>query len=109
MALVFRGAGVEAAKIAGRDPLLDRVAERMAALIRTTAAPNRDSGAYIASVTVKNVRGKSGVRDRLVTVNDPGAESIEWGRATGDGAGGTRWVPGQLIVTRAYRAMRAVE
>jgi len=106
MAQVFKGAGTEAARVAGNDPEMDRVADRMADLIRATAAPHRDTGAFGESVEVHNVRGKRGVRDRLVTVSDPDAEHIEYGHATTGPDGEGAWVPGLHIVGRAYQAMR---
>jgi hypothetical protein len=108
--VVYASAGTTAAKVAGEHPEMDAVADRMAAAIVTTAAPHTRTGGFVGSVSVRRVRGKRGVTDRLVEVTDPAAEHIEFGHATRDAvdgdAGDLRWIPGLHIVSRAYQGLR---
>lgn len=103
---VYANAGVLAAKVAGEDPEMDAVAERVRSAIVAAAAPHTKTGDYVGSVQVSRVRGKRGVTDRLVTVTDPAAADIEWGHLTPPGGQPRRWVPGLGIVTKALRGLR---
>ena len=111
MATVYAGAGTAAARVAGEDPEMDRVADAMSAAIVRVAARHRRTGQYIGSRKVARVRGKRGVTDRMVTVEDPASVHIEWGHAlSGNRASGSpgpaRWVRGLRIVSTAYRQVR---
>lgn len=103
MAQVFKGVGTKIAKLEGIQPLLDNAA----AQIKTRAAANiaassaEPTGRYAASLEVRAVRGRKGVRDRLVTANDPGAVHIEYGHLERTEDGGAKWVPGKFPLTRA--------
>lgn len=111
MAQVYKLAGIEAAKIAGRSPEMDAAAQHVLARVKVVAAQHRRTGRYIAALEVKNVRGKHGVRDRLVSATDPASLSIEYGHyatkvtksstSRRASSGALTWVPGQFIMTKA--------
>lgn len=100
MSQVYKHAGITAAKMAGRSDAMDEAANEVLAAAKAEAAKHRDTGAYSRSLRTENVRGKSGVRDRLVSATDPGAMSIEFGHFAGKGANKV-WVPGKFILINA--------
>jgi len=110
MAEVYKHVGVTVAKMAGDDFEMDRVAKRLFNLARARAERHRLSGDYIRKLSVKNVPGKKGVRDRMVYAGDKAAMSIEYGHAVrvrkaGHNEYNFRWVPGQYILTGAINAV----
>lgn len=97
MAEVYKGAGTKIAKLPGLQPVLQSAAEEIRGKAVALAAGHTDTGAYVSSLKVKTVPGRSGVRDRLVIADDPASTPIEFGHLTRSG----RWVEGQYILTRA--------
>ena len=101
MARVYKGAGIAAAKIAGRDPEMDKAAERVHGAVRSSAEENRSSGDFVRSIKTKKDRHKSGVLDRVVFSDDPAAFEIEFGWVQGG-----RSHPGQHHFSNTYRRLR---
>lgn len=108
MGQVFSNAGIEAAKQAGRDPEMDTAARRVESTIRGVAAPHRKTGRFDSSLKISNVQGRRGVRDRLVSSDDPDAMSIEFGHelVTQSGVRTGRWIPGLRIFNRAFDILK---
>lgn len=102
MALVFKGAGTKVAKLPGIQPLLQAEAVAIMAAAKALASAHKDTGAYSASLQIKTVPGRKGVKDRLVLANDKAAVHIEYGHLQVPKSGKPVWVPGQFILTRAY-------
>ena len=98
MADVYKWVGVGVARMAGDHEIMDETAHRLMAAVRFRAEQHRLTGDYISKLSVKNVPGKKGVRDRIVVANDKAAWSIEWGHWAG-----STWVPGQHILGGAIR------
>lgn len=101
MAVVYKAAGTRVAKLPGLQPVLQAEALAILATAKALAASHTDTGAYSASLTVKSVPGRKGVRDRLVVANDKAAIHIEYGHLRVQENGKPVWVPGQYILTRA--------
>ena len=109
MAVVYGWVPVGVARMAGKDPEMDRVANRLYRIAFTLASGHRLTGNYMSKLSVKEVPGKKGVRDRMVIAGDIAAMSIEYGHsvrinAEGNGAN-FKWVPGQYILTGAINAI----
>ena len=99
MAEVYRWVPNGVARMAGNDPEMDRVARLVLFTVKNRARRHQLTGAYMAKLQAKNVPGKKGVRDRLITAGDKAAYSIEWGHwSPKKGVEGARWVPGQHIL-----------
>lgn len=98
MAEVFKHVGVEVARMCGNDPIMDEVAHRILAAAIRRATAHRLTGEYLSKLSVKNVPGKKGVRDRIVVANDPAAYSIEWGHTVTRKDGSSYWLEGQHIL-----------
>lgn len=96
MARVFKNAGIEAAKQAGKSDALDAVASRI-----ETAAKARASGhgSLPSRISTRRVRGRNGVTDRMVELEHPEAGNIEFGHLARDGQ---TWVPGLWIMFGAF-------
>ena len=110
MAHVNKGIGTTVARMTGNHPEMDRVAHELLALATARAVEHRLTGHYISKLSVKNVPGKKGVRDRLVIAGDIAAMSIEYGHSVrvkkaGHNEANFKWVPGQYILTGAIRAI----
>lgn len=109
MATVYAWVPVGVARMAGNDPEMDKVAHKLYTLALARAEAHRLTGAYISQLSVKNVPGKKGVRDRMVIAGDKAAMSIEYGHAVrfhGEkNAANFKWVPGQYILTGAIAAI----
>ncbi|WP_382307284.1 DUF5403 family protein [Herbiconiux sp. UC225_62] len=113
MAQVYKPAGIIAARIAGESAAMDLAALVVLGRVKMVAARHRLTGNYMRSLEIKKVRGRNGVKDRLVSATDPAAISIEYGhypvrirRKKHAGSrrvstGTIRWVPGQYIMTKA--------
>lgn len=97
MAQVYKNAGTLAARIAGEDPEMDRVAAATASKARALAAAHKNTGKFAASITTERIKGKRGVTDRAVSATDPAALHIELGHTAKNG----RWVEGLHILGRA--------
>lgn len=109
MAVVYGWVPNGVARMAGNDPEMDRVAKKLYTIALGRAQARRLTGAYISKLSVKNVPGKKGVRDRMVFAGDKAAMSIEYGHAVrveGERNGSNfAWVPGQYILTGAINAI----
>lgn len=88
VAEVYANVGITAAKIAGEDPEIDRVANRLKVLAKSEAARNRKSGEFGDSIIVVRAKGRRGVTDRLVVATDPFAAVKEFGHVIRNEAGG---------------------
>jgi len=97
-------AHMEPSKIVGTSVYMDRAAQRVKDRVIANALTHRDTGAFINSLKIKRVRGRSGrgkqITDRLVYSDDPGAMAIEYGR-TPPGGSRQRPVGGQHNFTEA--------
>jgi len=110
MATVYGWVPNGVARMAGNDEEMDRVAKKLYTIARGRAEAHRLTGAYIGRLSIKNVPGKKGVRDRMIYAGDKAAMSIEYGHAVRVGDAGHneanfRWVPGQYILTGAINAI----
>ncbi len=107
MGQVYRNAGIEAARIAGNSPQMDATAQRTRGAILGVLASHNKTGHYASGVHTSNVRGRNGVRDRLVEVTDPNALSIEYGHWWITPLGiKVKWIKGLRIVNRAFDLMK---
>lgn len=105
MAYVNPRTSLHVAIIVGKTGDMDRAANRVLQSVRRVAAQHVDTGNYIRNLRVDTVPGQSGtgrlVSDRLVSANDPGAMSIEYGHMYRvPGARRVRWVPGLHIMRK---------
>ena len=98
MAFVYKHVGVTVARMAGDSDEMDRVANQLMAIVRRRAEQHRLTGDYISALSVENVPGKKGVRDRLIVAADKAAWSIEWGHTVTRKDGTSYWLPGQHIL-----------
>lgn len=112
MATVYRNVSHVAARIAGNHPIMDKTAATVLGKVTARAIRHRLTGAYISQLSVKNVPGKKGVRDRLVIAGDKAALSIEYGHSVRYNRNNPtpnvpnfKWVPGQFILTGAINEM----
>lgn len=113
MASVDRNASLVAARMCGNDAVMDETAAELLALAHARALQHVLTGAYISQLSVANVAGRKGVRDRLVIAGDKAAVSIEYGHSVRINRGPNalqnsmnfRWVPGQFILSGAMNAM----
>lgn len=97
----------EAARIAGRSPIMDKVAADVLASIKAVAERHRASGDYVQSLKIVRGKGKFGVEDRGIIADDPNAVSIEYGHFAGKkGTEGRSYVQGQFILTQGANAYR---
>lgn len=102
MAQVFDGAGTKVAKLPGIQPELDKVASEILARAKARATPHVDEGDYLASLQVRSVPGRKGVRDRLVESTHPASVAIEFGHLNYTKKGAV-FVPGQYILKGAIK------
>ena len=100
MAEVFKGAGTKIARLPGVQPELDKAAATVLARAKGLAAQRAKSTRYLNSLKSRPTPGKSGVVDREVYSDDPGAIAIEFGHLA-TGKKGATWVPGQRILLNA--------
>jgi hypothetical protein len=99
MAEVYRWVPNGVARMAGNSAEMDATAELVMLHVKRRAQAHRLTGDYISKLSIKNVPGKKGVRDRMIFAGDKAAYSIEWGHwAPRKGAPGATWVPGQHIL-----------
>lgn len=111
VAEVYPTAGIDAARIAGEDPEMDRVANLLKGLIATEARGHRASGHVFAeSLVVRRVRGRRGVTDREVVATDPLAAPKEFGHVIRNEADGPvlGYVRGMFTMARAIRKLPEV-
>lgn len=99
MATVYRNAGIEAARIAGRSPAMDEAAIKLVALARAQG---------VEPVRSRNVPGPRGVRDRIVESLDPLEAPKEFGHVIRNRADGPilGYVRGLHRMQKAWKAMR---
>lgn len=99
MAEVDRDVGVIVARMVGDSAALDDAAEAFRADVVAAAPVGKvRGGAFRSSIKVERVPGRSGVTDRLIYSDDPGARAIEYGHEGPDG----EWVPGHYPFTRTH-------
>lgn len=103
MAKVYKGVGVKLARLPGVQPELDKAAAVILSRAKGLAAQHAKSTRYLNSLKTASVPGKSGVIDRMVYSDDPGAVAIEFGHLA-TGKHGATWVPGQRILLNALYA-----
>ena len=100
MATVYNGTGAKIARLPGVQPELDVAAGKILAKAKTLAAQHVDSSAYLNSLKMGTVAGRSGVVDREVYSDDPGAVAIEFGHLA-TGKKGATWVQGHRVLLNA--------
>lgn len=111
VAEVYANVGIDAARIAGEDPEMDRVANLVASLVKAEARGHRASGHEFAdSVIVTRVRGRRGVMDRAVIATDPLAAAKEFGHVIRNEADGPDlgYVQGMFTMARAIAKLPEV-
>lgn len=116
MATVYAWVPNGVARMAGRSDEMDHVAHKLYRLALGRAQSHRLTGMYISKLSVKEVPGKKGVRDRMVIAGDIAAMSIEYGHAVRFNRGSDapknsynfKWVPGQYILTGAIAAIPGI-
>ena len=110
VAEVYKYAGLEAAKIAGQSPEMDRVANELARLVRSEAAKHRRSGDFSDNILVRKVRGRRGVMDREVVADDPLAAVKEFGHVIRNEKNGPELghVKGQFNMANAIKRLPEV-
>ena len=102
MAKVNKSASVLVAKIISKNPIMDAVADRVAAEVKAGWEAHADTHEIAASIQVKNVPGKKGVRDRIIYSDAPGVISAEFGHLAGKRTSKKRkYVPGLHIFGKA--------
>ena len=100
MANVYKGTGVKIARLPGIQPELDKAAAVILARAKAGAARHVDTSLYLNSLKVGTTPGKSGVVDREVYSDDPGAIAIEFGHLA-TGKRGVSWVAGHRVLLNA--------
>lgn len=98
MAEVFKHVGVTVARMAGDSPAMDEAAALVMSIVQARAIRHRLTGDYMSKLSIKNVPGKKGVRDRMIFAGDKAAYSIEWGHTVRRANGSSYWLPGQHIL-----------
>lgn len=98
MAEVFKGVGTMVARMVGNDSVMDETAALVMGIVKARAIRHRLTGEYMSKLSVKNVPGKKGVRDRMIFAGDKAAYSIEWGHTVTRRDGTSYWLPGQHIL-----------
>jgi len=98
MAEVFRGVGNMVARMVGNHSVMDETAHMVMRIVEQRAIRHRLTGDYMSKLSVKNVPGKKGVRDRMIFAGDKAAYSIEWGHTVTRRDGTSYWLPGQHIL-----------
>lgn len=98
MAEVYAWVPNGVARMAGNSAEMDAVAAQVLALVMRRAAAHRLTGEYMSRLSVANVPGKKGVRDRMIFAADKAAYSIEWGHTVWRKDGTSYWLPGQHIL-----------
>jgi hypothetical protein len=98
MAEVFKWVPNGVARMVGDDPVMDEVAHMVLGIVMARAIRHRLTGDYISKLSVANVPGKKGVRDRMIFAGDKAAYSIEWGHTVTRRDGTSYWLPGQHIL-----------
>ncbi len=96
MAQVYKSAGIEAARIAGESVVMDSTAASIAAKARSNA---QGHGSLSSRISAERARGKRGVTDRIVALDHPEAENIEFGHIN---ARNGEWVKGLWVMRNAY-------
>lgn len=102
MAKVFDGTGIKLAKLPGVQAEVDKAAAAILSRAKARAATHVDTGDYLDSLQVRNVKGRKGVRDRLVESTHPASVAIEFGHLNYTKKGAV-FVPGQYILKGAIK------
>lgn len=94
----------------GRSRAMDDFADRVLRAAQQEAAKSRLTGAYMESLKVAKVPGRSGrgkrVTDRLIYSDDEAAGVIEWGRYLNRSSPGAGKTGGKFVMTRTLASMR---
>lgn len=85
------------AQVASRDPVMGKVAHRVARRARRVAKQHYHTGGYHRGVRAYPVVTRRGIRDWVVAVDRSVVGHIEFGHMSRGG----RWVPGLHILHRA--------
>lgn len=102
MAHVYDGTGIKLAKLPGVQAEVDKAAAAILSRAKARAATHVDTGDYLDSLQVRNVKGRKGVRDRLVESTHPASVAIEFGHRNHT-KNGEVFVPGQYILMGAIK------
>lgn len=103
MAVVYRSAHIEAARLASNHRIMDLLAEQVLSNARSSISMHNKTGNYADHLKIEKLRGPSGVSDRLIVSTDPNVKSIEYGHFQGAvGEEGRRWIPGLHIMQAAF-------
>lgn len=97
MVSLDRDLSTQVARMVGDSDELDKVATRVQAIAKVSAARHSKSGDFEASIRREKVPGKNGVTDREVFSEDPAASDIEMGHLAPDHT----WVSGLHILRNA--------
>lgn len=102
MARVHKAAAVQIAKSDGVQRLLDVHAQELVRKARANAQPAAQTGKYSDAFSVEVVKGRRGVKDRLVVNEHPASSAIELGHFAENSDGTTgEYVPGRFDLVRA--------
>lgn len=96
-------AHIEAAIVASGEPEMDAAAMKAKSVVLSVAASHTKTGQYNSHIRIRTVRGKAGVKDRVVESTDPNAMQIEFGHmwVTPEGKR-IKYVKGIRIFNRAF-------
>lgn len=98
MAEVFAWVPQGIARMVGNHAVMDETAHEIMQIVMARAIAHRLTGEYIEHLSVKNVPGKKGVRDRIIEAADKAAVSIEFGHTVVRKDGTSYWLEGQHIL-----------
>lgn len=98
MAEVYKWVPNGVARMVGNDSVMDETAAKVMAIVKARAIAHRLTGDYMSKLSIENVPGKKGVRDRMIFAGDKAAYSIEWGHTVVRRDGTAYWLPGQHIL-----------
>ena len=100
MAKVYPNAAIDAARVAGHHPGMDRALRKVESAVRAEAAKHRRTGHFESTIESGRVHGPKGVVDRAVWTNTPEAWSIEFGHVNNRSG---EHVTGNFVFTNAAR------
>lgn len=101
--VIFRNAGYEAAKAVD----IDDAAQATLLAVVSEASQHALTGHYMAGIRRSSER-VLGVLHHVVMVQDENVYAIEWGHYVWGAYDSDKRVPGQFVLTNAYRAMAGI-
>lgn len=114
MGQVYKSATFEAARAGSWEIGMEAAAERVKIIVKSVAATHSKSGHFLASIGVTESVSRRGVRDFIVSSDDPQAGDIEFGHfltyqdpATGETVHTERWVPGLFLFRTAFNIAKS--